>query len=225
MKALRWWIAAAAILLAAAGVDLYLPLAHDLREFDPARVAQLETNMWRSYYKHDRLRLFTQLAALLRTQYGFPPLRSHLTAFYAARAAVVFQRGKDRADYEKALPDLLRFYSAIAAASSQKFDVARASRLELEWWIVHRERGVRPPEDLPQSLAALQAELYRLPAEVFAIHAHDRAAAMLLRDDAARRGGPNVQEWLQIGNLLSQSWSAAWKALHTSAIAQSESVP
>src|SRR5688572_15792803 len=93
--------------------DLYSPRTAYLREFDPDEVARLETAMWRSYYETRRVRLFNQLSELLRTQYNMPLVRSNRVAYYAAKAAFVFKRGKQRADYEKALPDLVRYYESI----------------------------------------------------------------------------------------------------------------
>src|SRR4051794_26043946 len=78
-------------------VDLYRPVHHDLRRFDPVEVGHLETWMWRSYYDHERFSLFADLKKLLRTQYDMPFWRSILMGFHAAKAAVVFQRG----DYQK----------------------------------------------------------------------------------------------------------------------------
>src|SRR6185295_17898471 len=86
--------------------DLYAPRTAHLREFDADEVARLETAMWRSYYEKERVQLFNQLSKLLRTQYDMPLVRSNRVAYYAANAAFVFQKGRQRADYEKALPDL-----------------------------------------------------------------------------------------------------------------------
>jgi hypothetical protein len=80
-------LAAAAILI---GIDLQGPVHADIRAFDPDRMAQLDTEMWRSYYDKKPDQLFFQLASLLREQFRFPPLRSYVTAFHAARAAFVF---------------------------------------------------------------------------------------------------------------------------------------
>src|SRR5437899_2971366 len=120
--------------------DLYFPRTTHMREFDADEVARLETEMWRSYYEKERLRLFNQLSELLRTQYHMPLIRSNQVAYYAANAAFVFKDGKERSDYEKALPDLVKFYTAVREMSDLPFDVNRAARLELEWWIIHRER-------------------------------------------------------------------------------------
>src|SRR5437879_11965233 len=96
-----------AVLISGVLYDLYFPRTSHLREFNPDEVARLETAMWRSYYDKQQVRLFNQLAELLRTQYQMPPLRSNRVAYHAAKAAFIFKDGKQRADYEKALPDRL----------------------------------------------------------------------------------------------------------------------
>ena len=194
-----------AILLAWAAWDLWGPRSHSLRTFDSAGVGRLETAMWKSYYARDRVRLFTELAEMLRTQYGFPPLRSYVAAWHAARGAAVFQVGHSRADYEKALPHIERFYAAIRRVSIEPFNVRRAAHLELEWWIVHRERAQHPRADLDRTLGELQAELYRIPLERIAEHARLRAEAMLLRDRGAQSGAP---DWAEIDRLLRASWTS-----------------
>src|SRR5688572_13288556 len=131
--------------------DLYAPRTAHLREFDPDEVARLETAMWRSYYEKRRLSLFNQLSELLRTQYNMPLLRSNLVGYYAANAAFVFKKGKQRTDYEKALPDLVKFYDAVRKMSDVPFDAKRAAALDLEWWIIHRERAKHSPEDLTRA--------------------------------------------------------------------------
>src|SRR5881397_2947240 len=137
-----------ALLICGVLYDLYFPRTAHMREFDPDEVARLETAMWRSYYEKKQVQLFNQLSELLRTQYHMPLVRSNQVAYYAANAAFVFKQGKGRSDYEKALPDLVKFYSAIRKMSDIPFDVDRVAHLELEWWIIHRERAQHPPGDL-----------------------------------------------------------------------------
>src|SRR5437899_10939949 len=102
-----------ALLIGGVLYDLYFPRTTHMRAFGPDEVALLETCMWRAYYDKQRLRLFNELSELLRTQYHMPLSRSNSTAYYAANAAFVFKQGKELTDYEKALPDLLKFYSEI----------------------------------------------------------------------------------------------------------------
>jgi hypothetical protein len=205
-------VGALAVLLAAwVAFDLYRPVSTSLREFDADEVARLETAMWRSYYSRERVRLFGQLAELLRRQYRLPFWRSNAVAYRAAKAAFVFKDGRGRADYERALPDLESFYESIRAVSDADFDVGRAARLELEWWIVHRERRAHAPGDLDRALADLQAELYRIPSERLAEHARLRAEAMTIRDTKAEQGGVTEEDWERIDELLHGSW----RSLHT----------
>lgn len=185
----------------------------DLRRFDPKAVARLETDMWRSYYDHRRFLLFRQLATLLREQYHMPWLRARITAYHAAKAAVVFQRGHNRAEYERALPDLVDYYSAIRDRSSNVFDSHEAARRELEWWIVHRERDRYAKQALVQALAAMPECIYHRPAAAFEEHASARAEAMMTRDDRAAAGGVSEANWSRIGALLDRSWTSLWHAV------------
>lgn len=213
MKWLRWLAVAVLLLAAWISWDLLNPRTHDLREFDGHEVARLETAMWRSYYDHQPVRLFGELTELLRTQYGFPFWRSVEGGFYAARAAEVFQAGHNRGEYMRALPDLVTYYGLVRRTSTQAFDVNRAASLELEWWIVHRERDTYGKAALDKSLADLQAAIYQRPVEVFAEHAISRADAMVLRDVRAESGAPSSDDWRQIGKLLDVSWVSAQKVV------------
>ena len=211
------WVALAVlvVLLAWIAYDLYGPRSTSMRNFDPNEVARLETAMWRSYYSRERVKLFTELSELLRTQYNLPYVRSNKVAYSAAKAAFVFKDGRSRADYEKALPDLRSFYAEIQKVSDVKFDVERASQLELEWWIIHRERKKHKPGDLDRSLADLPAELYGIPAEALMEHARLRAEAMTIRDDKAEAGGVTEEDWAKIDQLLHESWQSLWKAVNS----------
>jgi hypothetical protein len=188
--------------------DLYAPRTAHLREFDADEVARLETAMWRSYYEKQRVRLFKQLSELLRTQYNMPLVRSNQVAYYAADAAFVFKKGKQRSDYEKALPELIKFYQSLRKVSDIPFDVDRAARLELEWWIIHRERAQHAPGDLERALAELQAEIYKIPVERLMEHGRLRAEAMTIRDTKAEAGGVTEADWAKIDELLHKSWQS-----------------
>lgn len=204
----------AGALLAWPALDLYAPRQTDIRRFDPIEVARLETAMWRSYYERRRLRLFAQMAELLRAQYRLPLLRSNVVAYQAARAAFVFKGGRSRADYERALPYLENFYAALRRVSNVPFNSPRAARLELEWWIVHRERAQHGPNDLAGVLAAEAAEIYQTPTESVTEHARLRAEAMTMRDTQAERGSLTEDDWARINELLRQSWEALSKAVN-----------
>jgi hypothetical protein len=205
-RALKLIAIVAAVILAWALYDLFAPRTAHLREFDPDEVARLESAMWRSYYEKQRVRLFNELSELLRSQFKLPLVRSNQVAYYAADAAFVFKKGKQRSDYEKALPELVKFYQAIRKVSDIPFDADRAARLELEWWIIHRERARHAPGDLARALAELQAEIYKIPVERLMDHGRLRADAMTIRDTKAEAGGVTEADWAKIDELLHASW-------------------
>lgn len=195
--------------------DLYGPRSSNLRRFDPGEVGRIEAAMWRSYYEKREARLFNQLTELLRTQYDLPFVRSNKVAYNAARAAFVFKKGRTRADYEKALPYLVDFYSDIRNVSDAEFDTDKAASLELEWWIIHRQRKQHKPGDLERALAELAAELYRVPAERVTEHARLRAEAMNIRDTKAESGGVTEADWAKIDELLRASWQSLYTAVNS----------
>lgn len=203
------------VLLAAwVAFDLYTPHKVDIRDFDADEVALLDTAMWRSYYSRERLRMYSELTELLQKQYKLNFWRRQFIAYRAAKAAFVFKDGKSRADYEKALPDLEKFYAEIRDISTTDFDVKRAAALELEWWIVHRERTNYREGALARALAETAAEIYRMPIENFLEHGYYRAEAMKIRDTKAEAGNVSEEDWQKIDELLHQSWRSLQRAVN-----------
>ncbi len=207
--------AAVVVLISAwAAFDLYSPHKVDIRDFDPDEVARLDTAMWRSYYSRQRLQLYFELTELLEKQYKLNFWRRQAMAFRAAKAAFVFKDGESREDYEKALPDLEKFYADIRDISTTDFDAKQAAKLELEWWIVHRQRRSYPPGSLSKALAETAAAVYNLPLERFAEHADLRAEAMEIRDTKAEQGGVTEADWARIDELLHRSWRSLHDAIN-----------
>lgn len=211
----RWVVSGIlALVIVYALFDLYGPRTAKLRRFDPNEVARLETSMWKSYYNRERFKLYRELTELLRTQYNLPFIRSNAVAYQASQAAFAFKDGHNRAEYERALPYLVNFYTAIRKISDVEFEVDRAARLELEWWIIHRERDHHAPGDLDRALAALPAEIYHIPAERLMEHGRLRAEAMTIRDNKAASGGVTDADWAKIDQLLHAAWQSLYNAVN-----------
>lgn len=202
-------------LLAYTAFDLLAPRSSRMRSFDPDEVARLDTAMWRSYYARQQVKLYNQMTELLRTQYNMPFVRSNTVAYQAARAAFVFKGGRSRQDYENALPYLISFYTSVHKVSDIPFDIDRAAKLELEWWIIHRDRDKHAPGDLERALAELSAELYQMPAERFSEYARLRTEAMTIRDTKADQGGVTEADWAKIDELLHSSWRSLFDVVNS----------
>ena len=162
--------------------------------------------MWRSYYERRPARLFWQLTESLRAQFQLGLVRSVPTAYQAAKAAFVFKDGRTRADYAKALPPLERYFASINRVAAQPFDVDRAARDELEWWIIRREPATHSTADWERLIAEVGGNLYHEVPARLAEYARLRVAAMVLRD----RQGTAIteQDWQRITELLEASWDS-----------------
>jgi hypothetical protein len=171
-------------------------------DFDPAELADIETEMWRAYYDKRVVALFRLSLRLLREQLGFDHLQTLVGSYRLTVAAFVFKRGKTRADYRKALRWLIPFYRDACERLNGKWSPQKVAELELEWWIIHRhDFGHGNTDKLETALAELCGTLYNLPVAQLTEYAHHRAAAMLISDEGLRRkerGEPGGADWAGI---------------------------
>jgi hypothetical protein len=190
--------------IAATGVYLCWPRKPDLRAFDPAAMAQLETAMWRDYYEKHYPRLFYHLYELSRTQFGFSPLDSFRIALSAAEAAKTFQPTRSRADADAALPSLVTYYRLLQSAASVAFDANEAARLELDWWQARREKV--GPKDYGRTVAEVAALTYGKSRDdpTMLESGIARAEAMAYRD--ARGGAMTEADWSNIETQLFRAY-------------------
>ena len=209
-----YWLLALLALAIWVSVDLFVPRQHSIRQFDPKRVAQLETDMWRSYYDKNPVLLFWQLAGGLREQFHAPFWRSFGLAFRATKAAFTFKQGQSRADYSKALPGLVAYYEAIQELTTERFNIDSVAHLELDWWIIHRQRERYSYADLATALDQTSAALYSQPRAAFVQYGQLRAEAMRLCDEAGRRSsGATETDWKRINQMLVRAWSTLHEAV------------
>lgn len=178
----RTVILALAMILVAGGAYASWPRHADLRGFEPAEIARLETAMWRDYYEKRYVALLAHLYQMSRTQFGFAPLDSFRIALAAAKAARAFQPTRSRAAANAALPPLEAYYRLLASAVPGGFDVAEAARLELDWWQARREAV--EPEQYGLTVARVAAITYGTPANDPSLLTAGigRAEAMAYRD-------------------------------------------
>lgn len=209
----RTILVALLFLIGYAAADLFWPWHRDLSKFDPNETGTLEATMWRSYYDRRPVSLFLELAQTLRTQYRFPWLRSYVGAYYGASAAFTFKDGKQRSDYERALPALQAYFAIIHNTGDRNFDVARTTGLELEWWIVHRDHERYGPDALTNACAEAAASLYTVPANAMREHGRLRAQAMLFRDARAEAGDMTDADWATIESMLHRSYQSLSQAV------------
>lgn len=208
MSRRRVALAVAAAVLALGGIVLFVPPSgpRSLREFDPDRLAALETDMWRAYYKKEKLRLFSLLVSMLREQYRLPYAKAVGVAFHWARAAATF--GDATGDYDRVLPDLAAGYGTLRQFLDAHWDDAEVARAELAWWVARRIPTERSPENVGRLIGELYARIYQAPAARVATAGLLRAQAGWLRDQ-----GGAAADWETVARLLHDSYRSLHDAL------------
>jgi hypothetical protein len=192
------------VVLALAALGFCWPRKADLRAFDPAGMARLETAMWRDYYEKHYPRLFYHLYEVSRTQFGFAPLASVRIALSAAQAAKTFQPTRSRQEANAALPYLGTYYGLLLPAAPVAFDVQAAASLELDWWQARREKV--GPQRYGLTVAEVAALTYGKNKDdpVLRESGVARAEAMAHRD--ARGSAMTAEDWSSIEMQLLQAY-------------------
>lgn len=177
-----------------------------LKNFDPARVAQLDAQMWKAYYKHDFSALLRLLIALFREQFKVGAITAWRLGYYTTQAARHFRGAGGTGHARKYLQ---KYYRLLNNCMFEDFDPSLAAKTELEWWVIHRypTRG-----SLSTALADNMATLYSLPASQLRAYGKERAIAMELRDIATHqeKGEP---DWQAIQQHLEKSYTALFEAV------------
>ena len=159
-----------------------------MRTFDPVRLGSFEADAWVAYYQRRWGTFLRASLGLVREGFGLPVWSTVRGAWFVMRANQAWAPYPDN-DPDAARAYMKRFYALVRSHNRETFDLDEAARLEVEWWRRHRclQRGapdgsVVSLEDLTDSLAALYAHVYGVPAERVRDAAAHRAEAMVVSD-------------------------------------------
>jgi hypothetical protein len=191
------------LIVLAAVLYAVIPRNADLRAFNPQRMAQRETEMWRDYYDKHYVQLFWDLYRSSRSEFRFSPLDSVRIAYAAAHAARLFQPTQSREEAGVALPPLEVYYGLLRKGAPADFDPAKAAQLELDWWQARRENV--PPADYGKTIAEATALIYGAENPAVSESGALRAEAMAYRD--ARSGKMTDSDWRAISSQLAAAYS------------------
>lgn len=202
----HYWLIALAALISWIISDLFTPQKHSIRQFEPIRVASIETSIWRSWHSGSQFQLFRRVAGGLRAQLGISFWRSYGLAYSASRAAFAIKESQSPADLENALSLLTDFYTDLQTLITEPFDPQRVARTELNVWKLHQQK--RSTDELARALAQSASVLYNLPPDRFMDYGRLRAQALRQYDDATKQQGQFVKEvvWERMEQQLDWAW-------------------
>jgi hypothetical protein len=176
----------------------------DLHKADYLKAAEIETEMWRSYYNHQFLRLAWQLLIFMRNVFQCGWILAIRLAWHGGMAAMIYRRHKGHENYLRVLKSLVKFYKIGSDHALAPFDYHKAAQLELEWWDIHRYPK-KYDKSLEQSIAKAAGVVYACKPEVLKKYAVYRAeAAEMLTHEGDQHAVKN--DWPQIENILQQTW-------------------
>jgi hypothetical protein len=183
-------------------------------DFDPDRLAALETGMWKAYYRRQPARLFGLLVKGLHEQARASWPRALAASILLTKAAVGFARSSG--DYDRFGPSIARGYRLLGLPDD--VDVDAGARNELRWWVVRREIGLAAGAAAGDAITATYAALYAVPAERVEEAGRLRGLAAEVRDRGAaddREGavGRGAAYWPEVARLLRESYRSLHAAL------------
>ena len=153
-----------------------------IRTFDPARVARLETENWEAYYQKRWGRLLQVSVGMVQEAFGLNFWQALQAAYLVGRAEIAAAPFPDN-DVPKAEAYMRRFYGLVKRVDHENFDVEQAARLEVNWWVVHRQNFLKEDsQPLVEALIDLYVATFRLPRERVYDAAFRRAEAMRYSD-------------------------------------------
>ncbi|MCL4505255.1 MAG: hypothetical protein M1434_12035 [Chloroflexi bacterium] len=151
------------------------------RAYDPRKVARYERDSWVAYYRKRWLTLLRVFIGLLHYAFGLPFLQTLHVAYLATRALIAFAPKQN--DVTQAETYMRRFFEFIKQIFNEDFDAAIVARLEVNWWVVHRQfAGRSDTTELVEALTQAYAAEYGIEPAAVREAAYYRAQAMLHSD-------------------------------------------
>jgi hypothetical protein len=183
-------------------------------EFDPERLADLESAMWKAYYRRQPIRLFGLLIQGLREQARASWPRALAAAFFLTKGAAGFARATG--DYERFAPDIARGYRLLGLPP--EIDAVEVGRRELRWWVVRREIGLSAGAAAGEAITRLYAAIYAVPESRVVEAGRLRGEAAEVRDRGANADpdgstGLGLGYWPEVARLLRRSYLELHAAL------------
>jgi hypothetical protein len=183
-------------------------------DFDPDRLADLETAMWKAYYRRQPARLYGSLVKAIREQARVSWPRTLAASLFWTKAAAQF--AGSTGDYDRFAPDIARGYRLLGLPPS--VDAEDVARRELRWWVVRREIGLAAGTAAGDAITRLYAAVYQLPEGVVAEAGRLRGEAAEVRDRGATDDpdgprGRGAAYWPTVARLLRESYRSLKTAI------------
>ena len=187
-----------------------------MRKLNPRKLAHYEKENYVAYYEKDWLKLLRMSVGMVKELFGLSWLQAIYVAYLMARAEIAFAPFPNN-DIPLAEAYVRRFYQFIKNLHGEEFDVERATKLEVNWWSIHRKLfGNAENQELVVALTSLYEEVYGAESGKFKEAAYQRAMGMLYSDLWVNEGKPAGSPLLtQEEEALYQGYRALKEAINS----------
>jgi hypothetical protein len=161
-----------------------------IRKLDPLKLAHYEKENYVAYYQKDWMKLLRVSVGMVKESFGLSWLQAIYGAYLIARAEIAFAPFPEN-DIPLTEAYVKRFYQFIKNVHGEDFDIEKATKLEVNWWSIHRRLfGNAENQELVEALRCLYEEIYGAQSEKFREAAYQRALGMLYSDRWVNEGKP-----------------------------------
>lgn len=161
-----------------------------MRKFDPRKVAYCEKENYVAYYQRDWWKLLRMSVRMVGEAFALNLPQAMYGAYLIARAEIAFAPFPEN-DLPKTEAYVKRFYQFVKNIHHEDFDIERVTKLEVNWWIVHRKLfGKSENQELVDALNDLYVEAYGSHSPKLKDAARERAQGMLYSDLWVNEGKP-----------------------------------
>ena len=187
-----------------------------LVQFDARKLAYYEKENYVAYYQKRWLRLLNVSVGMVKQAFNLNLFQALYAAYLVARAEIAFAPFPVN-DVPRAQAYMRRFYAFIARIHYLDFDVAQAAKLELNWWIAHRQLfGNKENQGLVDALMDLYTFIYKIDRARLQESVVQRAQGMLYSDLWVNGGrDPNSPLLAQEEEALYKSYQSLYNVVNS----------
>lgn len=185
-------------------------------QFDPRKLAYYEKENYVAYYQKRWLRLMNVSVGMVKQAFNLNLFQAVYAAYLVARAEIAFAPFPDN-DVPRAESYIRRFYAFIKGIHHMDFDIDQAAKLELGWWIAHRQLfGNKENQGLVDALLDLYTFIYKIDRARLQESVKQRALGMLYSDLWVNGGrDPNSPLLAQEEEALYKSYQSLYNAVNS----------
>ncbi len=159
-----------------------------LAQFDPQKLAHYETVNWVAYYQKRWSTLLRASVGMVREAFALSFAQAVYAAYLVARAEIAAAPFPDN-DIPTAEKYMRRFYQYIKDIHKLHYDAEQAARLDVRWWIVHRQLfDVQDKQPLVDAVCDLYEKAFGAEPSSARQAAEHRTRAMIYSDTWIKEG-------------------------------------